>query len=359
MSTTIWGILGLEDAQTPVNQVGQRQTFEAITEFINRHNAAVQRVIGTLVEGTTTDIETFFETPGGGMMQEGNEYSRPGAIKTFGRYNVGYPLRDARDQIAADDITLAYMTLRQVNRSVETIFTRHLNWIRFHILRALFNNVNDTDYYEEAYGRTVTIRRLANQDGTIYAPVINADDGAEDDHYLISGYTSANISNTNNPFITLRDEIKEHFGEGVNIVVFINPAQSAVVKLLADFVEYGDPMLRQPNDTTVIVGQAPAGVPGTIIGRISNVWVSEWVHVPADYMLAVDVAQPGPLTKRVDIPTDIQGRGVLALVARQVEWPLQEAFWRDRHGYGVSNRLSAAVMQLAAAGPYAIPAAYT
>jgi hypothetical protein len=292
------------------------------------------------------------------MMQESSRLTRPGAIKAFGRYNVAYPLRDARDQIAGDDITLAYMTLEQLQRSVETVFVRHINWVRFNILKALFNNANDTTWYEEAYDRTLTIRRLANTDGTTYAPVMNAETGADDNHYLVSTYTSASISNTNNPFITLRDEIKEHFGEDVNIVVFINPAQSAIVKTLAAFVEYNDPMLTTGLGEVTIRGSAPSGIPGMVIGRISNVWVAEWTSVPADYMLAVDVSQPGPLTKRIDAATDVQGRGVLTLIARQTEFPLEEAFWRDRHGYGVSNRLSAAIMQFKASGSYDIPAIY-
>src|SRR5688572_5727263 len=108
MAVTVWGILNLPDANVPVNSVGQQLTFEAINQFANRHNEGIQRIITRFVDDTTTDIETFYETPGGGMMQETNRLSRPGAIKTYGRYNVGFPIRDARDQVAGDDITLAY-----------------------------------------------------------------------------------------------------------------------------------------------------------------------------------------------------------------------------------------------------------
>jgi hypothetical protein len=348
----------LTDAATPVLAAGQVQTFAAVQEFTARHNAALSRATSMLIGATTSNIEAYFETPGGGMMQESNNLTRPGAIKAAGRYNVAFPIRDARDQIAGDDVTLAYLTLEQLQRNVETVFIRHLNWVRFHILKALFNNVNDAAWYEEAYDRVITIRRLANQDGTIYAPNINADTGAEDNHYLTSGYLSSAISNVNNPFPTLRDEIKEHFGEDTNIVVFINPAQSAIVQGLAAFTPYRDPMLTQPITSTVISGSAPSGIPGMVIGRASNVWVAEWNSIPADYMLAIDVSQPGPLTKRVDVPTNIAGRGVLALIARQVEFPLEESFWRDRHGYGVSNRTSAAIMQFKAAPPYDIPTIY-
>lgn len=358
MSTTVWGLLNLADAQTPVSAVGQRTTFEAIGEFVSRHNARVEQTIRLLVARTTTDIETFFETPGGGMMQESNQLTRPGAIKAYGRYNVGFPLRDARDQIAGDDITFAYMTLEQVDRSVQTIFTRHGNWVRFNILKALFNNANDAAWWEEAYNRTIVIRRLANQDGTIYPPIINSETPAQDNHYLVSNYLSSAISNTNNPFPVLRQEVLEHFGEGTNIVVFINTAQVAIVKTLADFTPVNDPAITQPITETVISSTIPGGIPGTVIGRIASVWVSEWNSIEPDYMLAIDIAQPGPLTKRVDIPTDIRGRGVLALIAKQVEFPLEESFWRDRHGYGVSNRLSAAVMQFKASGSYDIPTKY-
>jgi hypothetical protein len=356
MSTTIWGLLQVSDANTPVQTVGQQLTFEAINRFAARHNTNVGNIIRRFVDDTTTDIETYYETPGGGMMQETNRLSRPGAVKTYGRYNVGFPIRDARDQIAGDDITFAYLTLAQLQRQVTNIFIRHLNWVRFHILRALFNNANET-FFDEFLQREITVRRLANTDGTIYAPNLNAETGTDDNHYLVSGYLSSAISNTNNPFITLRDEITEHSGDG-NIVVFINPAQSAVVKALADFVGYTDPMIRLPTDSTVITGAAPDGLPGTVIGRVSSVWVVEWTTIPADYMVALDISQPPPLRKRIDIATNIQGRGQLALIARQQEFPLEESFWRDRHGYGVGNRLGTAIMQFKASGTYDIPAAY-
>lgn len=356
MAETIWGILQLPDANVPVTQVGQTLTYEAINQLAERHNARVQAIIRTLVGDTITYVESYFETPGGGMMQEADRLTRPAAIKRVGRYNIGFPIRDARDQIAGDDITLAYMTLAQAQANVSTVFVRHLNWVRHHILRALFNNVNES-FWDETLGRAVTVRRLANEDGTIYAPGLNAETGVDDNHYLVSGYAAASISNTNNPFPVLRDEITEHEGEG-NIVVWINPAQSALVKALADFVPYADPMLRQPLDTTVISGSAPMGIPGTVIGRISNVWVAEWTSVPAAYMVAIDLNQPPPLQKRVDVPTDIRGRGRLELIARQEEFPLQESFWRDRHGYGVANRTAAAVMELTVDATYDIPAAY-
>lgn len=356
MSYTIWGILQLPDASVSVTQVGQTLTFDAINELAARHNDAINRVIANLVGETTINAESYFETPGGGMMQEANRLTRPGAIKTAGRYNVGFPIRDARDQIAGDDVTLAYMTLQQVQRQVTNVFFRHLNWVRFHILRALFNNANET-YPDEYLARDITVRRLANTDGTIYAPVINSETGADDNHYLVSGYVATAISNTNNPYPVIKAEIEEHFGPG-NIVVFIHSDEQAETEALTAFVGIGDAKIRQPLDQDVIVGAIPTGIPGTVIGRVSGVWVAVWMNIPTGYMVGLDIDQEPPLTKRVDIPTDIGGRGRLELIAQQTEFPLRESFWRDRHGYGVSNRLSAVVMQHKAPGAYDIPTVY-
>lgn len=357
MPATIYGILGIQDTNRTVESVGQPVVYDALGDLLEMHTESVNAARATFVGPDTTAPEEIFELPGGGMMQEADRLTRPAAVKRGGRYTIGFPLRDARDQIAADDITLAYMTLRDLQTHIENVFLRHLNWTRFNILKAMLNNVNQTFEDETFSQRLVTVRRLANTDGTIYPPIITGanPDGADDNHYLVSGYTSANISNVNNPFITTKNEVKEHFGEGT-IVNFINSAQQSVVMALTDFTEYIDPLVRPGPDVAVITGRAP-NVPGVIIGRVNQSWVSVWDFVPADYMITVDLDTPRILRRRLD-SVALPGRGVLALVARQQEFPLQESFWRCREGYGVQNRLGAAIMQFKASGTYDIPTGY-
>lgn len=358
MSSTIYGILGIQDRDTTVDTIGQESIYEGINELLARYNSDMATMAGTFIETDTTNHQESYKTPGGGMMQEADELTTPGAIKLSGEYTVAYDLRDARDQVAADDVTMAYMTLQELQAHITTVTTRHRNWVRHHILRHLLNKTNETFFDSKKGGGAgdLTIRRLANTDGTTYAPVIGASAGADDNHYLASGYTAANISDTNNPLVTIRDEIEEHFGTG-ELVAFVNNAQREQLSALTDFVEV-TPMNVNPGDATATVMGLPAGVPGRLIGTSNDIWVVEWRHIPANYILAVDLMQAAPLKRRLDRPTNIMGRGNLDLVAEEERFPLKKSFWRDRHGYGVGNRLNGVAMELTTDATYDTPAAY-
>jgi hypothetical protein len=351
---TIYGILGIEDRDATVDSVGQRTIYEATEALLNRHNEDVAAATSAFVQETTTDYQENYWLPGGGMMQRSTRLTRPGAVKPIDSYTVAYDLADFRDQLAWDDISMAYMTLAKYNMAVQNIAIRHANTVRFEILRHLLNPTNAT-FVDEIRG-SLTIRRLANSDGTLYPPVLGSDTNADDTHYLESGYTAANISDTNNPFTTMRAELDEHWGMG-EVVAWINNAQRAKVEALTNFIPTSDSFIREGTSTPTVVGGGPS-VPGNIIGRIDEVWVSEWRWMPANYILAVDIMQPAPLKRRIDEPTNIRGRGRLELVAEQEEFPLTESFWRFREGYGVANRLNGVVMELGTGGTYTVPTDY-
>lgn len=351
--STIYGLLGIEDRDTTVDSVGQRAVYEATTEILNRHNADVAAALALFVGETTTDYQESYFLPGGGMMQQSTRLTRPGAVKPLGSYTVAYDLLDFRDQLAWDDVALAYMSLAKYNVALQNITMRHLNTVRFQVLRHLLNPTNAT-FVDEIRG-SLTIRRLANTDSTTYPPVIGSDSGADDNHYLASGYTTANISSTNNPFPTVREELEEHFGQG-DPIMFINNAERAKIEALPDFIPVSTPEVREGSATPTVSG-APTNVPGRVIGRVNDVWVAEWRWMPATYSLTVDLMQPAPLNKRIDEPTSIKGRGILELVAEQMEFPLSESFWRCREGYGVANRLNGVAMKFTA-GSYDAPTVY-
>jgi hypothetical protein len=351
---TIYGLLGIEDRDATVDSVGQRTVYEATQALLDRHNEDVAAATAVFVQETTTNYQENYWLSGGGMMQLSTRLTRPGAVKPVDSYTTAYDLLDYRDQLAWDDISMAYMTLAKYNMAVQNIAIRHANTVRFQILRHLLNNTNAT-FVDEIRG-SLTIRRLANTDTTLYPPVIGSDTNADDEHYLESGYTAANISDTNNPFPTIRAELDEHFGMG-EVVAWVNNAQRAKIEALTDFIPASDRFIREGTSTPTIVGGGP-DVPGTIFGRINEVWVSEWRWMPANYILAVDIMQPAPLKRRIDEPTSIRGRGRLELVAEQEEFPLTESFWRFREGYGVANRLNGVVMELGTGGTYTVPTEY-
>lgn len=344
----LYGIMGLADVRNlTVQSLGQRQVFDAVKLLLDQYNADLADMTAFFVEGTTEEVQITYMMPGGGEMQESNEWSRPGAVRPPAGYPVGFEINDARDQVAWNDVSLAYATVEVVQAAVDNIMIRHTNWVRRKLLRAVLNNVNRVTL-DPQFGQ-VTVKPLANGDTDVYSMYGAA--MATDNHYLAANIAS--ISDVNNPFPTYYDEIAEHYGDST-VVSLVNPAQSAQIKAMAGFIEVADPRVRV-NDGVEAINPGVT-VPGTIIGLLGNVWISEWRSMIPNYVFTRNMDAPAPLLKRIDrVP--LAGRGELALIATQTEHPFQESFWRDRHGYGAANRVGAVVGQITGAS-YTIPTGY-
>jgi hypothetical protein len=218
----------------------------------------------------------------------------------------------------------------------------------------LFNNVATT-FTDERNG-SLTIQPLANNDSVVYPPVLGSVSDATENHYLESNYASASISDTNDPVVTIVNDIEEHFGTQTgngNIVVFINNAETAKITALTAFVDTPDRFVREGVQTAV-PGAIP-NIPGKILGRHRNgAWISEWRHIPANYLLGIHLEAPPPLKMRVDPAETGLPRG-LALVSRDQMYPLEASEWRARFGFGVANRLNGVVVELGTGGSYSVP----
>jgi len=355
---SIFGVLDLDSSDRVfVNVVGQGVVYEAVNELTTRWNLEVSQMMDVFLE---EDIELFKERyylPAGGYMERRGKQATTGAVQTVGSYDVAYPLEDFGAQIAGTDIDLAYMTLQDLNRHLNSVFTRDANTLRFEMLKAMFNNNQDT-FVDELHG-SLSIEPLANGDSVVYPPVIGASSGATDDHYLEAGYLSSAVSDDNNPLITLKDEIEEHFGVpqgGGNMIVFVAKAERSVIEDLTDYDQIIDHKIQPGADTDIVTG-LPSGLPGTLIGRSNTVWVVEWRHLPATYMIAIDPDQASPLKLRHD-PADTGLARGLSLVATNDKYPMEQSHWRRRFGLGIGNRLNGAIMEVASGGTYTIPAAY-
>lgn len=347
---SLYGIMGLADvANLRVDEVGQRIVFDAVRELVARYNTELGLMTRTFVQGDTIDPEITYALPGGGMMQESTEYSRPGAIRPGPSYSVGFEIRDARDQIAWDDISLAYATVEQVENLVNNAMIRHTNWVRFHMLRALFHNAART-FKDPMFG-DVVVQPLANGDATLYPPTIGGTDNTTRTNYVASNM--AGIADITNPIPTY-EALLDDYMSGGDVVLFAHPTQANQIRALTSFIDLVDPMIRVYQGQEA-VWNGPA-VPGEIIGRVGDVWISEWRWMPAGYVYLQNLMYPAPLMRRLD-RVNVAGRGQLALIAQQQEMPFIESFWRDRHGFGVANRLNGVVGQITGAA-YTIPALY-
>ena len=358
----IHGALGLPDIDDSyINTIGQSVVYEASQLLLAQYNADLSTARALFVDGTTEDFKVRYKLPGGGRLQRRQEQTATQAVKASGGWDVGFPLEDFGARILADDITLAKMRLQEYSRHIDTVFIQDANTYRFEMLRAIYNNAART--FIDPLKGSITVQPLANNDAVLYPPVTGSESEATGNHYLVSGYTSANISDTNNPFPRIVGKLEDHFGAnqgGSNIVVFINPAQVAKVAALADFVDYVDRFVVPGDQTATVTGLPRIPASARVIGRsMSGAWVAEWRWVPADYMLAIHADAPPPLRERVDPAAEGLGQG-LQLVAQDREFPLQSAHYRHRFGLGVANRLNGVVMQLktGADADYATPTIY-
>lgn len=354
--TLLGGILKVADT-TPLAGIPVRELSDAVNALNERYVTERNTWDNFLVERETDEHQVKHLLTG---IDEGQELGEDGApIETHvgGKVDVGFPWKRWGWAVGWTYEAFQRMTVADMERNIAARqggnAKRHLR----EQFRALMSNAN-YDYLDEDFG-TITVRRLANTDGTLFPPVSTSDSEADDTHYLVSGYANNAMSATQNPFVTLKNEIVEHFGSNQRVVAIINPAQRAeVVTDIPNFTDAPTIGIRTGADTAVA---EPLGVsvPGTFLGvdNDSGVWVyvNEEGRVPADYILSSIVGVAPPLWRRVPGTQSLRG---FKLESEHEHDPMFKRIYRDRFGYGVANRLSTAIMQLKASGSYDIPSAY-
>lgn len=357
----LFGAVGLQDSDRLFNgTIGQQVIYQVATDYVERYNAELQAATAIFVGGTTPNYKERFKLPGGGTMQRRGRSSAPGAVKAFGAWDVAYPLLDFADQIAGDDVSLAYMTAAEFSLHLQNVTIRDANTYRHEMLRALLNSASWT-FVDELYG-SLTVQPLANGDSVLYPPVVGSSTEATDNHYRGSNFTTANISDTNDPIRIIVDELEEHFGTptgGSPIAIFLNPAERDKVMGLTSFVEVVPSTVRPGMDTDVPQLIPPELQRGSwrVLGTCHGAWICEWRRIPAEYMSGVHLDAPPPLVERVD-PTDTGLGSGLRLVARDMDFPFESSYWRHRFGLAVRNRLNGVALQLVASTSYTTPTAF-
>jgi hypothetical protein len=354
----IFGALNINDSDRVfLSTLGQRVVYDAITQVLSQHNADLQAAMNVFIEGTTSDHKFRYKLPGGGRLQRIGTQAAGAAVKAYGQWDVAFPLEGFGAQLAGNRVDMAYMSVQDLDRHLNTVMQQDINTVRFEILKALLNSGQDT-FVDPMWG-SLSVEPLANGDSVTYPPVLGSESEATENHYIETNYLSANVSDTNNPYVLLRDELEEHFGAptgGSNIVAFINNAQVSVTEALSDFDPVND-RFTAPGANRDQLNGLPAATPGRVVGRTNGVWVVEWRFVPANYILGVHLDAPKPLYQRVD-PADTGLPQGLTLVATDEEHPMTASYYEHRFGVGCGNRLNGVVYELGVGGTYTVPTAY-
>ena len=359
----LFGAWGIQDSDRLFNgTIGQAVIYGESQKLIDSYNADVAAATSVFVAGQTDRYKERFKLTGTGYMQRRNRNSKPGLAKAAGSWDVAYPIVDFAEGLGFDDVSMGYMTAAEYTLQIQGILNKDANTYRFELLRSLFNNTGYA-YPDEIWGNLAVVP-LANQDGTIYPPVLGSVTEAEGNAYAGTNYAASAISDTNNPVKTAVDYLQSRFGTptgGSNIAFFYNPAEHAKLSALTAFVpvQY---MHITPGDNTATVnipGIPPELLRGSweVTGTCSGAVLCKWAQIPAAYNVSVHTEATPPLIERVDPADTGLGTG-LQMVADDPEAFFLSHYWRHRYGLAARNRLNGFVQQLVASTSYAVPTAF-
>lgn len=343
-----------------VTKLSRDQVRDYMDARTAARNRAIAVLMGQLSQPTQSRGDIVGQQTGLGEWPVATEQSRGERVKAAGLTAVGFPISKFLRRSGWTKDYLAKATPLDLLQFSEAVMQGHLETNYKMALRALFNDTawdwTDTLFPEDG---TIKVMPLVNGDGT-YIPqdwVGNTFDGTHT-HYLDTGdgtFAEADLEAGAN-------HIREH-GYGVStgvggfggvIVVWINSAQEAAARGHTNFVDANDPVIIDANK--IIAGGIDRdqyiGYNSAARAYIRVVpWVpSGYVVYFATTTLADNaVNQWAPLRRRIPSQPALQG------IKRfdETHYPLEESFWQDFFGFGVGNRITAAVQKVAAS--YTVP----
>jgi len=360
----LFGALGMDDSDLAFTTVeGQNVIWSETQRIFQRYNEDLDAATALFVGETTEAFKERYYLPGGGESQEEDitQAGETAAVKTVGQWDVAYPMRQIGDSIAYDDIGIRFVSLARYEATIQSILNRNNNTVFRMILRAFLKNTN-TAFTDPIHG-ALTLMPLANQDGVLYPPPFGTTAEAEQQMYIGTAYAESAISNTNNPFLTIRDKVEPLFGfpqGGSAIVALIATSSVQYVQAMAGFVEYTGRYEVPGADVTTLRGlpTLPAGMRIIGVETVSGVVIVEWPRMPSPYIVGLHLEAPKALKRRKD-PANTGLMPGLTLWSKTFGAPFETARWRNRLGFAVANRLAAVVVHLSGTGTYTIPAGYT
>jgi hypothetical protein len=133
--STIFGALNLNDTDRVFQATaGQQVIYDAVKQYLDRFNQDMQDAMSIFVENTTSNYTERYKLPGSGYLQRRGLAARTGEVKANAGWDVSFPLEDFGASFAADDVTMAYMTVGDLDRHVQTVVNQDRNTRRNEIL---------------------------------------------------------------------------------------------------------------------------------------------------------------------------------------------------------------------------------
>ncbi len=325
-------------------------TNDAVTAAVAQYNADITAVLGIFADKTTLYSEKYAQI-GAFSLQPLDDNGRARPIKPMGYYSTGYPIYSGGSAWGANYVARAKMTVGDAERVTAAMITADTNWMRYHVLAALFANAT-TAFVDDQFG-SITVQPLAlASDGVTYPTVGGT--AATDTHQLAQA--NAIGAGADNPYPLIYADLIEHPQNSGQVVAFIASSLVATTRALATFNPVADPNIQVGSGTDVLTGNLGVAYPGKLIGYDdSGVFIVEWPALPAGYMVATMTGGDRALAMREDPETELQG---FNKVAQRDDHPFYESQWLRRAGFGGRNRVGALVYRIGN-GTYAAPANLT
>lgn len=338
-----------------VYEFGMANALAVVTAQLTAYNATLAASLAALTETTTARTEA---SPGTSnrRMQPVDEFGKVRTQKTGKAYGRGFPLERFQDATGWTEDFWARASVADMMVMTDSVQLGHTNEVRNQLAGALYNPVQRQlrEYVDPAIGYqildNVYVKPLANADGEVpsVGPSGQSFDGNHN-HYLFSnGLTDAAVE-------SLSNTVGEH-STGNSLVLYVNMVDASKVRALPGFVPATiaavNPGANITTTTTPLdvtrtddkfIGYTAAGIP---------VYIKPWAL--QNYMLCINLNGPRAIKRRVSDVALLRG---LRIKGENGEVNLFARYWEDNFGFGVSNRVAAAVLYFATnASAYVAPA---
>jgi hypothetical protein len=339
--TSLFGIIDSRDLAQSAQTIGEGRLYEAQTQVLAEYSSMWAEWFGAIAM-FTTEYQERYGVVGGGELQPSDEYGRPLATRPAGYFDVAYPLYQFGDRKGWTDIYLAKVTGDRISRELDDALLKDRTTMLKMLLRCVLTKENAT--FTDPDKGSLTIRRLANNDGGLTPPEHNGNTFAST-HTHYYGTNNATLATTH--LQGIYDHLHEH-GLSGHVVLEVADQEVPLITALTGFVEAES----RRGGVSDPVTPTFAGGNERTIGWIKQMEVRNMGWMPDGYMFAYDERADPPVAVRQDAEAELQG---FRLVSTEDRYPLRNAFFRRRAGMGVRNRLNGVAVQIVASTSYTTP----
>jgi hypothetical protein len=349
MPEVLPGFIGLKPLwSNRVTSVDWAIVRDAVTQSTQIMSEQFNAVLSSLVTDVAT-AQVRFEQPATGTLQPLDEYGRPRPASKKYFYDVAFPLEMGGSAWGASWVAREKMTVEEANAETEAAVRADIDWNLRRILGALF--YNNTYNFDDEKNGTLAIQSLARGEVAVRYPKKDGTSVTSHQHF----FAQANaISNTDNPFPTIKTAISEHPAQQAPVVVYCHSDQRPSIQALAAFTPILDADLVPGSGITRVEGTSiPANLADEIFGKVNGVWVGEWGRMPSGYLLGHIPGIP-VVGRRQDPEASLRG----FITKEIVGGPFPTFEFYRRAGYAILNRVAAVVYRIGNAS-YAPPSDFT